>query len=617
EKHKQLFTFNDTTVAYPKDKTIVDLFEEQVAKTPDNIAIVFEDTELTYRELNERSNQLAHYLMDNYSIQPDDLIGIQLERSEWMIVAILGVLKSGGAYVPIDPEYPSSRKEYIVKDSAIALLITEAGFIYDIDYYEGDVFAIDVEFDSENYSSETVSKRDASDHLAYVIYTSGSTGNPKGVMVEHQAIVNTILSQITDFNVNSGSRALQFASFSFDASISETFIILLSGARLFIATELHRKDPDLLVSFIRSNAIDIATLSPSILNRIEISELTGLKTLITAGESAQYEKAIDYLKYGTYYNAYGPTEASICGTIFKLDYREKIVSDSIPIGKPIGNTQIYILNEKEELQAIGVVGEICIGGNGLARGYLNQEGLTREKFITNPIKAGERLYKTGDLGRWLPDGNIEFIGRKDDQVKIRGHRIELGEIEHALVKHEAVSQVVVLARENESAEKELVAYIVSNVEQNASDLRAYLKQSLPEYMLPSYFVQLEAIPLTTNGKIDKKSLPNPKGLRLMGCFEYVAPRNELEEDLVKIWEEVLQRDKIGILDDFYDLGLDSLKAMRLIALVHKKLNIDLKIIDILENTNIQNLGKKIILIKDILKLQQEGKTVTYKNKIEI
>ncbi|WP_202704532.1 amino acid adenylation domain-containing protein, partial [Flavobacterium sp. UGB4466] len=362
EKHKQLFTFNDTTVAYPKDKTIVDLFEEQVEKTPDNIAIVFEDTELTYRELNERSNQLAHYLMENYSIQPDDLIGIQLERSEWMIVAILGVLKSGGAYVPIDPEYPSSRKEYIVKDSAIALLITEAGFIYDIDYYEGDVFAIDVEFDSENYSSETVSKRDASDHLAYVIYTSGSTGNPKGVMVEHQAIVNTILSQITDFNVNSGSRALQFASFSFDASISETLIILLSGARLFIATESHRKDPDLLVSFIRSNAIDIATLSPSILNRIEISELTGLKTLITAGESAQYEKAIDYLKYGTYYNAYGPTEASICGTIFKLDHREKIVSDSIPIGKPIGNTQIYILNEKEELQAIGVVGEICIGG---------------------------------------------------------------------------------------------------------------------------------------------------------------------------------------------------------------------------------------------------------------
>ena len=283
ETHKLLVTFNDKKVEYPKDKTIVNLFEEQVAKTPDNIAVVFEGKELSYKQLNELSNQLADYLQKNYAIKPDDLVGIQLDRSEWMVISILGVLKSGGAYVPIDPEYPYSRKEYIVKDSSLKLLITETNFIHDIDYYEGDIFAIDVEFDSENYNSERLLTTCKPNSLAYVIYTSGSTGNPKGVMIEHHAIVNTLLSQIEFLQINSNNKGLQFASFSFDASIWETFIILLSGARLSIINRHDRNDPKLLITFINAHEIDIATLPPSYLNKINITELKSLKKLITAG----------------------------------------------------------------------------------------------------------------------------------------------------------------------------------------------------------------------------------------------------------------------------------------------------------------------------------------------
>ncbi len=565
EKHTLLVSCNDTAVAYPKDKTIVDLFEEQAARTPHNIAVVFAGKELTYQQLDEKSNQLAHYLRENYQVRPDDLVGIQLERSEWVIIAILGVLKAGGAYVPIDADYPSSRKAYIVKDSALKLLITETSFIYDIDYYQGAVFAIDVEFDAQRYPAQGLSTTSTPAHLAYVIYTSGSTGVPKGVMVEHRAIANTILAQIDAFRVETHNRGLQLASFSFDASISEVFIVLLSGARLLMAEESHRKDPALLTGLISSHAIDIATLSPSLLSKIEVGKLQGLKTLITAGESAHYQKAVDFLAYGTYYNAYGPTETSICATICELGPPEALGANSIPIGKPIANTQVYILSQQQAIQPVGVAGEIYIGGDGLARGYLNQEGLTKEKFIANPFKPGERLYRTGDLGRRLPDGNIAFIGRKDDQVKIRGHRIELAEIEQALLNHQHIEQAVVLARENQSGEKELVAYITSKADQNTNELRAYLAETLPAYMLPAHFVQLEAMPLTTSGKVDKQSLPDPEGLGLASGVEYVAPRTAQERVLVSVWSDVLKREGIGIKDSFYNLGGDSIKSIQVVA----------------------------------------------------
>ena len=613
EKQELLFGLNDTKATYQKEKTIVSIFEEQVSKTPDSIAVMFNGKELTYQELNNLSNQLAHSLKENYAIKPDDLVGIQLERSEWFIVSILGVLKAGGAYVPIDPEYPSARKEQIIKDASLKLLITEANFIHEIDYYDGNVFAIDVEFESEVYSSENPNSTVSANNLAYVIYTSGSTGKPKGVMVEHQAILNTLQSQIEYFQLDARNKGLQFASYSFDASIWETFLMLLCGARLLIVGVQERNDPQLLADFIKVHEIDIATLPPTYVSKMELKELKGLRKLITAGESAIYEKALEQLENGIYYNAYGPTETSICGTIFKLENKEDLLSNYLPIGKPISNTQIYILSEQGQLVAKGVAGEICIGGSGLARGYLNEPDLTNEKFIANPFIEGERIYKTGDLGRWTKDNNIEFIGRKDEQVKIRGHRIELGEIEHALRNHTAIEEAVVLSKENNDKVNELVAYFTSKTQQNAGGIRAYLKELLPEYMLPTHFIQLESFPINTSGKVNKKLLPSPKGLSLISKIEYVAPGNELEETLVQIWSEVLgiEKEIIGTNNKFFELGGDSIKVLRLIADLKNKTSVQLSVAEIYNYDTIEKIAgyvssnKKEIDVRNKEKIESE------------
>ncbi|MGZ4041254.1 MAG: amino acid adenylation domain-containing protein, partial [Bacteroidia bacterium] len=570
EKHELLFTFNATQATYPQNKTIVELFEAQAAKTPHNTAVLFNEKKLSYKELDQLSSQLARHLHKNYSLQPDDLVGIQLDRSEWMVISILGVLKAGAAYVPVDPEYPSARKEYIVKDANLKLLITDTNFIHEIDYFEGNIFAIDLGFDSEKFSSEEFSKASGPNNLAYVIYTSGSTGKPKGVMVEHSSVVNTLLTQIEFFQLNSHSKGLQFASYSFDASVWETFLILLSGGSLHIISTQDRNDPKLLSSFIKAHKIDIATLPPSYQSKINIEELKSLRKLITAGESPIYDKALKQLQNGTYYNAYGPTEASICATIFKLENKASLVSNNIPIGKPIPNAAIYILNQQQRLQPAGAIGEICIGGAGLARGYLNREELTKEKFVKNPFKEGERLYKTGDLGRWQPDGNLEFVGRKDQQVKIRGYRIELGEIEHALQSYKPIETAVVLAKTNQHNEKELVAYITSKEQQNTNGLRSYLKELLPEYMLPSHYVQLETFPLTPNGKIDRNTLPDPEEMGLKTGVEYVAPRTIAEKVLVETWSDVLKRAGIGVKDNFYNLGGDSIKSIQVVSRLKQK-----------------------------------------------
>lgn len=589
EKNILVEAAQGSKIDFPQNVTIIDLFESQVSKTPEHIALIFEETTLTYLELNKRSNQLAQFLLQNYAFTKGELIGIQLDRSEQMIIAILAVLKAGGAYVPIDPEYPSARKEFIMQDSALKLLITEANFVFDIDYYNGDVLAIDVEFEADNYSDERPSVELNSNDLTYVIYTSGSTGEPKGVMIEQHAIVNTLLAQIDGFEVNANSIGLQFASFSFDASVSETFIILLAGGTLCIVNEQDRKDPKALAQFISDHAVNMATLPPSYLSKIDLNTI-GLDKLITAGEVANVEKALEFLESGTFYNAYGPTEASICGTLFRLEKKEDILFNNVPIGKPIANTSIYVLNENEQLLPDGVVGEICIGGAGIASGYLNRQALTNEKFGSNPYVKGERIYKTGDLGRWLPDGNLQFIGRKDDQVKVKGYRIELGEIEHALLSNGSVKTALVLAKPNENNENELVAYITSTTEENVNDLRAYLSERLPAYMLPTYFVQLDEFPLTPNGKIDKKALPNPEGIGLKLGTEYVAPSSEEEKILVSVWKDVLKREKIGVKDSFYNLGGDSIKSIQVVSRL-KQQGFTLKVENILRTPLLEELAK--------------------------
>ncbi|MEP6931431.1 MAG: amino acid adenylation domain-containing protein, partial [Flavobacterium sp.] len=587
EKAKLINGFNDTAVEYSKDNTLISLFKEQVKSTSQTIAVVFENKKITYQELDILSDRLAYNLLEDYNIQKGDFIGVQLNRSEWFIISILAILKAGGVYVPIDPQLPTERKAFIFEDANLKLLITETLFIFDLNFYDGLIFSIDVEFDETivvNYQEPQLSPQD----LAYIIYTSGSTGNPKGVAIEHAGIVNTILSQIAIFGVENCKNSLQFASFSFDASISELFITLLAGSTLFVLNDETRMDVKLFEKYIIENKIDIATITPAYLKLLDISSLKELKVLISAGESAVYDKVAEYLKYGTFYNAYGPTETSICATIFKIEKGNKLNGINIPIGKPIANTAIYILNESLTPCLIGVTGEIYIAGNGLARGYLNRSDLTKDKFITNPFKEAELMYRSGDLGKWLPDGNVEFTERIDDQVKIRGHRIELGEIENSISQIKGISHSVVVVKENEG-DKSLVAYYVLNEPLDKKEIQFQLIKILPDYMLPSYYIQLDSIPLNTNGKIDKKALPAVRESDFIKT-EYIPATTTEEKVLADVWKQALKCDALGIKDNFYSLGGDSIKAISIVSNL-KQQGYLLKIESLLKNPVLEDLAK--------------------------
>ncbi|WP_144221438.1 non-ribosomal peptide synthetase [Flavobacterium anhuiense] len=573
ESCQLLDVFNDTTVVYPKDKTLVDLFEEQVQRTPDAIAVIYQGEELSYKELDTRSNKLANYLLSHH-INSQSLVGVVLERSDWLIVSFLAVVKTGAVYVPIDVNYPEGRKQYIKKDSGCSIII---------DHSFLSLFKETI----SDYSDVKPEVAINSNDLAYVIYTSGSTGQPKGVMIEHKSIANTILSQISAFSITNTDNCLQFASPSFDASIWEICLSLLSGSRLCIIKEEVKSNITLFESFVENNKITFATLPPAFLQLLSVEDLKGIRTLVTAGESIPLELAKMFSKYFNYVNAYGPTEASICSATFSGD-----IKNLVPIGKPINNTTAYIMDESDRLLPMGVVGELCVGGSGVARGYLNREELTNEKFIKNPFKEGERIYKTGDLARWLPDGNIEFIGRKDDQVKIRGYRIELGEIENVLSSLPEISQCCVLAREDEGGNKRLIGYVVTEGKLDKADLQDRLKSSLPEYMIPLLWVELDQLPLTSNGKIDKKSLPDADSSDL-STKEYVAPGTDTEKQLAEIWQQLLGIERIGIYDNFFELGGHSLLATRLVSMIRKEMSIEVSIKEIFEHTSIAALGAHV------------------------
>lgn len=594
EKLRLLVDFNNTGIPYDPDATLVSLFRDQAEKTPDNTAVVSGTAMLTYRELDERSDALANYLLKEYHVQSNDLVGVMVDRSVNMLICILGILKAGAAYLPVDSEYPRSRKQFIVDDSNIRVLLTQTDHLFDIDYFQGNVFAVDVQLDSLGENSIPPVQVKPHD-LAYVIYTSGSTGQPKGVLVGHKAIVNTICAQKSIFGVKPGQRNLQFASASFDASVSEIFVSLASGGVLYICADEVKKDPAQFGEYIRQHAIDIATIPPVYLKQLEITGIQSLKKLVTAGEAANPDAASAFLHYGDYFNAYGPTESSICATIHKTEKGGTVSGNHIPIGKPIANTSIYILDESLALVPPGVTGEICISGAGLARGYLNRPGLTAEKFVSHPFSEGSLLYRSGDLGRWLPDGTIEFAGRKDDQVKIRGYRVELGEIENALQAHDLIESAVVLATETDKGEKELVAYVVCGQAIASAELRNYLGALLPAYMLPAHFVVLDALPVNASGKIDRKALPSPQG-KSTGS-EYAAPTNGIEKKLAEIWEEVLKKQPIGIRDDFFLLGGDSIKSIQVVSRL-RQAGYVLTVQDVLVYPVIEELARHVKLADD-------------------
>ncbi|WP_077852242.1 non-ribosomal peptide synthetase [Clostridium felsineum] len=541
-----LKTFNDTKAEYPKNKTVVDLFEEQVEKTPDNTALIFEDKQLTYSELNRKVNQLARKLRE-LGVKPDDFVAIMAERSIEMIVGIYGIIKAGGAYVPIDPNYPEDRIKYMLEDCTPKVIL-----VYRADV-KTKVPVINLEekavWEGETANLEKVNKPK---NLAYCIYTSGTTGKPKGVMVEHKGIINMKSYYEDKVPISKEDKILQFANIVFDASVSEMTMAILIGGTLVIVPDSIRLDVQKVQKYVQKYKVTVATFPPNYY--IQINDFEP-RIIITAGSESS-GKLIEKTENSKYINAYGPTENTVSATHWEYKNGEEIPK-KIPIGKPISNVQIYILNNNS-MCGIGISGELCIAGVGVARGYLNRPELTAEKFVDNPYGEG-KLYRTGDLARWLPDGNIEYLGRIDEQVKIRGFRIELGEIESALRKIDRVKDAVVIVREDENKEKSINAYIVSDEEINVSEIREELEKNLPDYMIPAYMMQIENIPVTRNGKLDKKALPK---IEVKSEKEYIAPRNDIEALICTIFSKVLNVKKVGINDDFFELGGHSLLAIK-------------------------------------------------------
>ncbi|MEH2050562.1 amino acid adenylation domain-containing protein [Nostoc sp.] len=599
EEQQLLVEWNNTQVDYPQDKCIHQLFEEQVERTPDAVAVVFENQQLTYHELNCRANQLAHYLR-SLGVKPDTLVGICVERSLEMVVGLLGILKAGGAYVPLDPEYPKDRLSFMLEDAQVSILLTQQQLIERLPEYQAQLICLDEVWseilqNKQNNPIEVVTSTD----LANVIYTSGSTGKPKGVMVEHSGLCNLAQAQIQVFGLSGDSRVLQFASFSFDACISEILMALGSGARLYLGTKDSTMPGMPLIERLRNDAITHVTLPPSALAVLPTEELPTLQAIVVAGEACPLELMRQWSKGRNFFNAYGPTEASVCATTAKCTPLDQKIS----IGRPIDNTQIYILDQNLQPLPVGVPGELHIGGAGLARGYLNARELTQEKFIPNPFSgsrgAGEqgsrgekRLYKTGDLARYLPDGNIEYLGRIDNQVKIRGFRIELGEIEAALSQHSDVQTSVVIVREDIPGNKRLVAYIVPQpqITPTVSVLRSFLKEKLPEYMVPSAIAILESLPLTPNGKIDRRALPEPSN---EFSDKYLAPRTPIEEILALIWQQVLKVELVGRHDNFFELGGHSLLGTQFISRMRSRLKVEIPLRSLFAAPTIAELAPSI------------------------
>lgn len=565
ERQQILVEWNDTGTEFPAETCIHHLFEVQVEKNPEAIAVIFEDLQLSYHELNQRANQLAHYLRKR-GIGPEVLIGICVERSLEMIIGILGILKAGGAYLPLDPAYPQERLAFMMSDSQIPILLTQEHLRTQLPEFHGYVMTLDTDWPLIAQEPETQPQSPVlPENLAYVIYTSGSTGKPKGTLLAHRGLCNVSQAQINHFHITPGDNVLQFSSFSFDAATFEIMMALTTGATICLADrETLLPGPD-LIKFLQEQKISIVTLPPSALANLPVEELPVLRKITVAGEACPPDLVARWAQGRSFFNLYGPTETTIWATAAQCTES----TQKPPIGYPIDNTQVYILDDRFEPVSIGIPGELYIGGVGLARGYLNRPGLTAEKFIPNPFtqEFGARLYKTGDLACYLPDGNIEFLGRIDHQVKLRGFRIELGEIEAILSIHPTVRETAVIIREDRPGQKRLVTYIVPENDQPlvVNDLRQFLSEKLPDYMVPSAYVMLDALPLTPNGKIDRRALPAPETASHTFEDTYIASRTPLETLLANIWAESLQVKRIGIHDDFFERGGHSLQATQVIT----------------------------------------------------
>ncbi|PKV49527.1 amino acid adenylation domain-containing protein [Aquimarina sp. MAR_2010_214] len=596
ERVQLLKGFNDTAVDYSK-VSVIELFEDQVKKTPNAIAVCCSEKQMTYRELDEMSNQYAHCLKEHLCIIPLDNIGVMLERSALSIVPILGILKSGACYVPIDPTYPEARIQYILKDAHIQHVLTQTNLMEKHDIPKQKLWDI-TKMDFSTYSRDNLLPVNTSGDDAFIIYTSGSTGQPKGVRQTHRMLTNLVQWDIEQSGIRPGTRYLQYVSFSFDVSMLDVFFNLCAGGELYISNEQERTDHLLLKNVIIKRKLQVLSFPfaamNNFFNQLELKDFDGhsIEHIITAGEQLYLSSPLStFLETNpevVLHNHYGPSETHVV-TSHSMSAKQGNLEKRAPIGRAISNTDIYILDTRLQPVPLGAKGELYIGGDNLANGFLNLPEETDKRFVSHPFKEGERVYKTGDLAYYRPDGIIEYLGRKDDQVKVRGFRIELGEIEHALLQYEAVYEAVVLVKD-----QNLLAYVIHKAEGNSDELRSFLKQRLPEYMLPYYYVSLKEFPLTSNGKVDKKALLEIGDTGFESSAAYVAPQSKQERKVVEIWEKILQKEKVGVNDDFFELGGHSLNATKLIAAYHKAFGVKLRLQDIFTHST---LCAQVSLIK--------------------
>jgi len=601
EKRQVLYDFNNTAAEYPGDMTIHGLFEEQVQKGCDRVAVVVTGAGyFSYGALELKANRLARYLLDAQKIQADDRVGILLNSSIELAAAVLGILKAGAAYVPLDPLLPEERMKYMIDDADIAVVISEEKYIKLLNRLQSKCrgFQRSVCVDRINIHSFALYSAISPGSLAYIIYTSGTTGKPKGVEVEHRGVVNMLLSRRDAYEMNPWVVALQLFSYGFDGFVTGFFTPLISGARLVMLEREKLGDIEKIRVEVKrygvTHFIIVPSLFSALVESVPARDLWSLKVVTLAGERLKrsvVESAAAKIGILEIVNEYGVTEGSVMSTIYRRQERDMVIK----IGKPIRNTQLYILDEYYCLRPLGAPGELYIAGHGLARGYLNNPELTAEKFIcfhhSSFIIHHSKFYRTGDLARWLPGGNIEFLGRIDQQVKIRGFRIELGEIENRLVNHTDIKEALVTAKTDECGDKYLCAYIVSARELEVAELKEYLAGGLPNYMIPSHFVFLEKIPLTPNGKIDRKALPQPEPEK---TDNYTAPRDEIENKLLTLWLEILGKDRlIGITDNFFEVGGHSLRATVLTSRIQKEWDVNVPLAELFKSPTIKELARYI------------------------
>ncbi|HEX2962083.1 MAG TPA: amino acid adenylation domain-containing protein, partial [Ignavibacteriales bacterium] len=608
ERNMLLYEWNHSEVEFEKYEAIGSLFEKQAELCPDETALTFEGSSLSYRELNERSNQLAHRLI-RQGVLPEDIVGNLLDRSLDMMTGVLGVLKSGGAYLPLDASYPVDRLSFMLEDAGVKTLVTQSNLRSILPEYDGSVIMIDTEWDeiSRESTMNPVCPSDKN-NLAYVIYTSGSTGRPKGTMIQHASLINAYQSWEMAYELTTRARShLQMASFSFDVFAGDWTRALCSGGKLVITPREILLEGEKLYNLMRQEGVNIAEFVPAVLrNLIQYLDISGNNLnffhLLIAGSdvwyAGEYRKFLKYCGENTrLINSFGLTEATIDSSYFESTNLDIPNDRLVPIGRPFSNMTLYVLDRNLEPLAPGLTGELYVGGKGLARGYLKRPDVTAEKFIPDPFSKipGQRLYKTGDMARFLPDGNVEFLGRMDNQIKLRGLRVELGEIETAVSEFDNVRDSVVIAREDTPGDKKIVAYIVTRDGNTipAPELKHFLADRLPEYMIPSAFVMLEKLPVTPNGKVDRRALPAPDVNEIMKEMEsnYVAPRSAADGVIASIWSGVLKVPKVGINDNFFELGGHSLLATQVISRIRTAFNIEIPLRSIFENPTVARMGQ--------------------------